>query len=108
MVNVETLAAAGIIRGNKDGVRILAKGKIKASLTCEVDGATRTAIVAIEKVGGKVILPSPTKVEILSQKKSEKTAAKKLAAGLVKKAVISDDENLELAPTVDEDPKLDE
>ena len=108
IVNVETLTAAGLVRGNKDGVRILAKGEIKASLTCEVDGATRSAIVAIEKVGGKVTLPSLTKVETLSQKKSEKTAAKKLAAGSVKKSVISDGENLELAPTVDEDSKLDE
>ncbi len=92
MVNVETLAAAGLIRGNKDGVRILAKGEIKAALTCEVSGATKSAIAAIEKAGGKVTLPDPTKVELLAQEKSAKTVAKKAAAGPVKKAVVEDDD----------------
>lgn len=92
-VNVETLAAAGLIRGNKDGVRILAKGEIKASLTCEVSGATKSAIAAIEKAGGKVTLPDPTKVELLAEEKSAKTAAKKAAKGPSIKASAADSDS---------------
>jgi large subunit ribosomal protein L15 len=75
-VNVETLAAAGLIRGNKDGVRILAKGELKASLTCEVTGASKSAVAAIEKAGGSVTFPSATKVELEAQAKSAQSQAK--------------------------------
>ena len=101
IVNVETLAAAGLVRGNRDGVRILAKGEIKVSLNCEVAGASRSAIVAIEKVGGKISFPGPTKVNLLSQEKSNKSAAKKIAVAPVKKSRISD--NVELASADEQD-----
>ena len=91
-VNVKTLAAAGLIRGNKDGVRLLAKGELKASLNCEVSGASKSAIEAIEKVGGKVILPLTTKVDLEAQEKSYKSQAKKDAATPAKKAAADDDE----------------
>jgi large subunit ribosomal protein L15 len=94
IVNAESLMAAGLIRGKKDGIRILAKGDIKTSLKFEVTGATKSAILAIEKVGGKVTLPTPTKVEVLAQEKSTKTANKKSNAGLEKKTpatVINED-----------------
>ena len=91
-VNVETLAAAGLIRGNKDGVRILAKGELKASLTCEVTGASKSAVAAIEKAGGSVTFPSATKVELEAQAKSAKSQAKKAAAGPAKKASADDED----------------
>ena len=108
IVNAETLSLAGLVRGNKDGVRILAKGDINESLIFEVAGATRAAIIAIEKAGGKVTLPSPTKVETLSKTKSEKTAAKKIAAGLAKKVITSDVEDTEETSKLNQDAKLDE
>ena len=76
-VDCNALAAAGLIRGNKDGVRILGNGEVKTALTIEVNGASKSAIEAIERVGGKVLLPQPTKVELLSQEKSEKRRLKK-------------------------------
>jgi len=100
-VNVETLAAAGLIRGNKDGVRILAKGELKASLTCEVTGASKSAVAAIEKVGGSVTFPSATKVELEAQAKSAKSQAKKAAAGPAKKAS-ADDEDGDAPAAADE------
>ena len=100
-VNVETLAAAGLIRGNKDGVRILAKGELKASLTCEVTGASKSAVAAIEKAGGSVTFPSATKVELEAQAKSAKSQAKKAAAGPAKKAS-ADDEDGD-APAADDE-----
>jgi large subunit ribosomal protein L15 len=108
IVNSETLSLAGLVRGNKDGIRILAKGDIKESLVFEVAGATRSAIDAIEKVGGKVTLPGLTNSEILSQKKSEKTAAKKNAVGSAKKEVTSEVSDKETTSTLDQGDQLDE
>ena len=107
-VNVESLTAAGLIRGTGDGVRILAKGEIKSSLTFEVAGVTKSAANAIEKTGGKIILPKPSKVDAISQEKSKKSAAKKLAASPSKKPVVSDEENIKSASPEAEDPKVDE
>jgi len=58
-VNAEAMKAAGLVRNTGDGVRLLAKGEIKAGVTIEVAGASKAAIAAVEKAGGKVILPEP-------------------------------------------------
>jgi large subunit ribosomal protein L15 len=50
------LVACGVLRRLGDGVRLLAKGKIRAAITIEVAGASRAAIAAVEGAGGKVIL----------------------------------------------------
>ena len=56
-IDAETLRAAGLARRAPDGVRLLAKGEIKAKLTIEVAGASAAAVAAVEKAGGKVVLP---------------------------------------------------
>lgn len=56
-VNAETLLGAGVIRRVKDGVRILGDGDVKAKLTFNVAGASKSAIEKIEKAGGTVKLP---------------------------------------------------
>src|SRR5581483_10423550 len=38
------------------GVRLLAKGELKAALTIEVAGASQAAIAAVEAAGGKVVV----------------------------------------------------
>jgi large subunit ribosomal protein L15 len=50
------LVASGIIRRLGDGVRLLAKGKIRTAITIEVAGASKAAIAAVESAGGKVVL----------------------------------------------------
>jgi len=64
-VDAAALKAAGIIRRTKDGVRILADGDLKAKLTLEVAGASRTAIEKVEKAGGsiKLLAPAPAAAE---------------------------------------------
>ena len=47
----------GILRRVRDGVRLLAKGEISANVTIEVAGASKAAVEAVEKAGGKVVLP---------------------------------------------------
>ncbi|WP_375626046.1 50S ribosomal protein L15 [Bartonella sp. MU37NMGALS] len=56
-VDMIALKEAGIIRREKDGVRLLSDGDLKAKITFHVSGASQAARVKIEKVGGQVILP---------------------------------------------------
>ncbi len=57
-ITVKGLVTAGIIRRERDGLRLLGDGKdvFKAKVTIEVAGASKSAVAAIEKVGGKVIV----------------------------------------------------
>src|ERR1700747_2786552 len=52
------LVACGMLRRLGDGVRLLAKGEIRAAITIEVTGASKAAIAAVENAGGKVVLPA--------------------------------------------------
>lgn len=62
-ITVNSLVEAGILRRSKDGVRILAKGDLKAKLTIEAAGASKAAVEAIEKAGGKITITAPAKAE---------------------------------------------
>jgi large subunit ribosomal protein L15 len=53
------LVAAGVLRRTRDGVRLLAKGEIKAKLSLKVSGASKAAIAAVEKAGGSVEVTAP-------------------------------------------------
>jgi len=59
------LVAAGLIRKGSAPVRLLARGELKAALTLVVDAASATAKAAVEKAGGKLVLPTqaPTKAD---------------------------------------------
>ena len=57
-VDRAALVAAGLVRDNANGVRLLGRGEIKAKLTIDVDGASKAALAAVEKAGGKVIVPA--------------------------------------------------
>jgi large subunit ribosomal protein L15 len=56
-IDGKTLVEAGVLRRLGDGVRLLAKGEIKTKITIAVAGASQAAIAAVEKAGGKVVLP---------------------------------------------------
>jgi len=62
-INAESLVKARVIRRSKDGVRLLGRGEIKAKLTIEVHGASKSAIAAVEKAGGTVKILAPAKDE---------------------------------------------
>ncbi|HKW55343.1 MAG TPA: 50S ribosomal protein L15, partial [Stellaceae bacterium] len=55
-VNGAALVAAGVLRRVGDGVRLLAKGELKSPLTIEVVGASKAAVAAVERLGGKVVV----------------------------------------------------
>lgn len=50
------LVSSGILRRLGDGVRLLAKGELRTAITIEVVGASKAAIAAVERAGGKVIV----------------------------------------------------
>ena len=56
-IDGKSLVAAGVLRRLGDGVRLLAKGELKTKITIAVAGASQAAIAAVEKAGGKVMLP---------------------------------------------------
>ncbi len=58
-VDARALIEAGLVRRALDGVRLLAKGELTAGLTIEVAGASKAAIEAVEKAGGKVNVKPP-------------------------------------------------
>ena len=108
-IDYKALASAGLTRGNKDGVRVLGNGDVKTALTLEVNGASKSALEAIERVGGKVVLPQPTKTELLSQEKSEKRKLKRqnIKSNEEKKQSLSSSDNGDSAE-VDNKPSQNE
>ncbi len=69
-VDRAALNANGLVRDNGNGVRLLARGELKAGLTVHVDGASKAAVAAVEKAGGKVVM-----VEAKAPKESKKSAS---------------------------------
>jgi large subunit ribosomal protein L15 len=59
-IDTAALIGAGLVRRELDGVRLLAKGELKAKVEITVAGASKSAIAAVEKAGGKVNLPAAT------------------------------------------------
>src|SRR3546814_789700 len=53
-IDEAALRAAGLVRGGKDGVRLLGKGEITAKVKLVVTGASKGAVEAVEKAGGSV------------------------------------------------------
>lgn len=51
-INEDVLVESGIVRRKLDGVRILGKGVITSKVNISVSGASKTAIEAVEKLGG--------------------------------------------------------
>ena len=62
-ITAETLVKSRVLRRAKDGVRLLGRGEIKASINIEVHGASKSAIAAVEKAGGTVKILAPATEE---------------------------------------------
>ena len=59
-VDAAMLVEAGVISKARDGVRILGKGALKAKVELHAAGASKSAVEAVEKAGGKIVLPAPS------------------------------------------------
>ena len=63
VIDHAALKAAGVARGGKNGVRLLAKGELTTKVSFNVAGASKGAVEAVEKIGGKVELPAVAAAE---------------------------------------------
>ena len=57
-IDIAVLQSAGLVGKPKDGVRLLANGDVSAKIEIHVAGASKSAISAVEKAGGSVVLPA--------------------------------------------------
>ena len=53
-ITEDVLVSAGLFKSRADGIRILAKGAIKAGVVLEVSGASKAARAAIAQAGGTI------------------------------------------------------
>jgi large subunit ribosomal protein L15 len=58
-IDAAALVKAGVLRRAKDGVRLLGGGEIKVKLALSVFGASKSAVAAVEKLGGTVEILAP-------------------------------------------------
>lgn len=78
-IDTAALMSAGLVgRRVGDGVRLLANGELKTKITIDLAGASKAAVDAVEKAGGKVVLPE------VKEKPEGKRAARAKAAKAAK------------------------
>lgn len=79
-INMASLLEAGVVGKSKDGLKLLGTGEIKAKVTIEVAGASKAAVAAVEKAGGKVVVTVAAPVAAEEAEKPKKAKAKKADA----------------------------
>ena len=75
-IDAVALMEAGLVKKMCDGVKLLGNGEFSAKVTIRVVGATKSALAAVEKAGGQVVV-EPKKKTVLT--KGEKTSKKEKA-----------------------------
>lgn len=53
-ITEDALISSGLVRRKLDGIRVLAKGEITSKVDLQVTGASKSAVEAVEKAGGKL------------------------------------------------------
>jgi len=88
-ITEQILKESGVVTRLRDGVRLLGNGELKSKVTIVVAGASKGAIAAVEKAGGKVT------VRVLAKIKGEDAPAKKAKGKKAKsaKAETKDDQS---------------
>ncbi len=59
VIDAKALIASGALRRERDGVRLLARGGLKAKLSLKVANASAAAVKAVEEAGGSVEILKP-------------------------------------------------
>lgn len=77
-VDADAMIEAGIVKNPRDGIRLLAKGELKAKVSLTVAGASKAAREAVEKAGGQITETAVRKTEADedARRKDKKTDAK--------------------------------
>ncbi len=76
-IDAKALIAAGVLRRERDGLRVLATGELKQAVTIAAAGASAPAKAAVEKAGGTLILPTPKAADAEAKTKKKKKAKSK-------------------------------
>ncbi len=76
-ITIVELAIAGLVRASDTAVRLLGNGELIAKVNITVNGASASAVVAIEKAGGKITTLDTPKSEKPVKKGRLKAQAKK-------------------------------
>jgi len=71
-IDVAALVKAGVLRREKDGVKLLGHGELKAKIDIAVWRASKSAIAAVEKAGGKVTILAPEKEAATEERRPNK------------------------------------
>ncbi|SDF42555.1 50S ribosomal protein L15 [Limimaricola pyoseonensis] len=58
-ITEDALVASGLVRRKRDGIRVLSKGEFSAKADIAVTGASKGAVEAVEKAGGKLTVTAP-------------------------------------------------
>ena len=62
-IDAAAMIASGLLRRELDGVRVLSKGEITSKVEITVHGASKSAVAAVEKAGGKLTVAAPKAAE---------------------------------------------
>ncbi|WP_296426352.1 50S ribosomal protein L15 [Yoonia sp.] len=62
-ITEDALIASGLVRRKKDGIRVLAKGDLTATVNIMVTGASKGAVDAVAKAGGSLTVTTPAAAE---------------------------------------------
>lgn len=63
-VDEQTLLNAGVVRRLREGVKVIGNAVLTAKLDLSVTHATKGAIAAIEKAGGKIAVARPDRADV--------------------------------------------
>ena len=74
-IDEKTLVEARVIKNKRDGVKLLASGELKTKVELKLTKASKAAVEAVEKAGGKIEFL--TIEEIRAANKKEKSSDKK-------------------------------
>jgi large subunit ribosomal protein L15 len=81
-IDAAAMVKAGLMRRAKGGVKLLGEGELKSKVEFVVYGASKSAIAAVEKVGGTVkILAPPKEVEAEPKGKNKRMALEAAKGG---------------------------
>jgi large subunit ribosomal protein L15 len=80
-VDAAVMVKAGLMRREKGGVKLLGEGELKSKVEFSVWRASKSAVAAVEKVGGTVKILAPAKEEDAEPKGKNKRMALQAAKG---------------------------
>jgi len=81
VIDQAALRAAGLSRGGKDGVRLLAKGTLTSKVSFKLAGASKGATSAVEALGGAIELIIKIQPEKAAEAKISRAKARAEKAG---------------------------